>query len=84
MEVTQLMKRSQDLGFIRISLLGIPLNNKKAFLRFGEFHKMEDVKITEMFLYLGLVESIIALSLWPLSVSNSYKVVFQGLPPITV
>ena len=47
-------------GHFRKSLFGITQNNKMAFLRFGEFHKMEDVKITEMYVYLGLAESIIA------------------------
>ena len=38
---------------------------------------MEDGKITETYVYLGLAELIIAFSLWPLSVSN----VYEGLIP---
>ena len=37
-------------------LFGIPPSNKMAFLRFGEFHKMENGKITETYVYLGLAE----------------------------
>ena len=49
-----------------------------AFLRFGEFHKMEDGKITETYVYLGLAELITALSLWLLSVSKGYEGLIPG------
>ena len=51
---------------------------KIVFLRFGEFHKMENGKITETYVYLGLAELIIAMSLWPLSASNGYERIVPG------
>ena len=39
---------------------------------------MEDGKITETYVYLGHAELIIALSLWPLSVSNGYEGLIPG------
>ena len=50
-----------------------------AFLRFSEFHKMEVGKITEPYVYLGLAELIIALSLWLLTVSNGYEALITGI-----
>ena len=35
-------------------LFGVPPSNKMAFLRFGEFHKMEESKIIETYVYLVL------------------------------
>ena len=64
-------------GHFRKPLFGIPPSNKMAFLRFGEFHKMEDGKITETYVYLGLAELIIALGRWPLASSSGY----EGLVP---
>jgi predicted ester cyclase len=64
-------------GHFRKPMFGIPPSNKMAFLRFGEFHKMEDGKITETYVYLGLAELIIALGRWPLASSSGY----EGLVP---
>ena len=49
-----------------------------TFLRFGTFHKIEDGKITATYVYLGLAELIIALGLWPVSVSQGYAGVTPG------
>ena len=54
-------------------LFGIPPSDRLAFLRFGEFHKMESGKITETYFYLGLAELIIALGLWPLAKSQGFE-----------
>lgn len=59
-------------------LFGIPPSGKLAFLRFGEFHRMENGKIVESHVYLGLAELIIALGLWPLAVSQGYEGVVPG------
>jgi hypothetical protein len=64
-------------GQFRKPLFGIPPSNKMAFLRFGEFHKMENGKITETYVYLGLTELITALGRWPLASSSGY----EGLVP---
>jgi len=59
-------------------LFGIPPSGKQAFLRFGEFHRMENGKIVESHVYLGFAELIIALDLWPLKESQGYEGVVPG------
>ena len=54
------------------------LLGKLACLRFGEFHRMEDGKVVETHVYLGLAELIIALGLWPLEPSQGYEGVVPG------
>ena len=65
-------------GHFNKPLFGIPQSNKMAFLRFGEFHKMEDSKIIETYVYLGLAELIIAIGKWPLALSEGYEGVVPG------
>ena len=65
-------------GQFRHSLLGIPPSGKMAFLRFGEFHRMQDGKIVETHVYLGFAELIIGMGLWPLAPSQGYEGVILG------
>lgn len=65
-------------GHFKNPLFGIPASNKMAFLRFGEFHRMEFGKIVETHVYLGFAELIIALGLWPLAESQGYEGVVPG------
>lgn len=65
-------------GHFTKPLHGIPPSGKLAFLRFGEFHRMEDGKIVESHVYLGFAELIIALGLWPLAPSQGYEGVVPG------
>ena len=65
-------------GHFEKPLLGIPASGKLAYLRFGEFHKVECGQITESFVFLGFAELIIALGLWPLSQSQGYEGVVPG------
>jgi predicted ester cyclase len=65
-------------GHFARPLFGIPPSGKLAFLRFGEFHRMEDGRIVESHVYLGFAELIIALGLWPLAPSQGYEGVFPG------
>jgi predicted ester cyclase len=65
-------------GHFQNSLFGIPPSGKLAFLRFGEFHRIEDGKIIESHVYLGFAELIIALGLWPLAPSQGYEGVVPG------
>ena len=58
------------------SLCGIPPNGKLAFLRFGEFHRMEYGKIVESYVFLGFAELIIALGIWPLELQG-----YEGVVP---
>lgn len=65
-------------GHFRKPLLGIPASGKLAYLRFGEFHRMEAGKIVESQVYLGFAELIIALGRWPLKPSQGYEGVVPG------
>lgn len=65
-------------GHFARPLFGIPASGKQAFLRFGEFHRMEHGKIVETHVYLGFAELIIALGLWPLAPSQGYEGVVPG------
>lgn len=65
-------------GHFSQPLFGIPPSGKLAFLRFGEFHRMEAGQIVETHVYLGLAELIIALGLWPLATSQGYEGVVPG------
>jgi predicted ester cyclase len=53
--------------------LGIPASGKLAYIRNGEFHKMQDGKIVESYIFLGLAELIIDLGLWPLAEGQGYS-----------
>jgi predicted ester cyclase len=59
-------------------LFGIPASGKLAYLRFGEFHRMEEGKVVESHVFLGFAELIIALGLWPLNPSRGYEGVVPG------
>ncbi|WP_209599327.1 ester cyclase [Ruegeria sp. HKCCSP351] len=63
-------------GHFKRPLCGIPPSGKLAFLRFGEFHRMEDGKIVESYVFLGFAELIIALGLWPLELQG-----YEGVVP---
>lgn len=65
-------------GHFSQPLFGIPPSGKLAFLRFGEFHRMEGGEIVESHVYLGFAELIIALGLWPLAKSQGYEGVVPG------
>ena len=71
-------------GHFNKPLFGVPPSNKMAFLRFGEFHKMEESKIIETYVYLGLAELIIALGKWPLALSQGMRVLCLGQQHMTV
>lgn len=63
-------------GHFTRPLCGIPPSGKLAFLRFGEFHRMEDGKIVESYVFLGFAELIISLGLWPLEIQG-----YEGVVP---
>jgi predicted ester cyclase len=65
-------------GDFQAPLFGIPASGKLAFLRFGEFHRMEQGRIVEGYVFLGLAELIIALGLWPFAQSWGYEGVVPG------
>ena len=65
-------------GHFAKPLFGIPASGKQAFLRFGEFHRMEQGKVVESQVFLGFAELIIALGKWPLDTSKGYEGVVPG------
>ncbi|MDC0345761.1 ester cyclase [Planktomarina sp.] len=65
-------------GHFTKPLFDIPASGKLAYLRFGEFHRMENGKIVESHVFLGFAELIIALGLWPLDKSHGYEGVVPG------
>lgn len=65
-------------GHFDQSLLGIPPSGKLAFLRYGEFLRIEDGKVVEAECFLGLAELLIAEGRWPLGKSMGYEGVVPG------
>lgn len=65
-------------GHFSKPFFGIPASGKLAYLRFGEFHRMENGSIVESHVFLGFAELIIALGLWPLEESRGYEGVVPG------
>lgn len=65
-------------GHFHKPLFGIPASGKLAFLRFGEFHRMENGRIVESYVFLGFAELIIALGLWPLAPGQGYEGLLPG------
>lgn len=63
-------------GHFTRPLCGIPPSGKLAFLRYGEFHRMEGGRIVETYVFLGFAELIIALGLWPLELQG-----YEGTVP---
>lgn len=64
-------------GHFTESMFGIAPSQRMAFVRFGEFHRMEHGKIVASQVFLGLAELIIAMGRWPLAQSSGY----EGLVP---
>ena len=56
-------------GHFQAPFLGIRPTGTLAHLRFGEFHRMEDNKAVESYIYLDLPELMIATGQWPISES---------------
>lgn len=57
---------------------GIPPSGKMAFLRYGEFLRIENDKVVEAECYLGLAELVISEGHWPLAQSQGYEGVVPG------
>ena len=46
--------------------MGIPANNQLTFLRFGEFHRMQDGQPIETYLFFDLIDLLRQIGKWPL------------------
>lgn len=53
------------VGHFNKDWIGIRASNRLAWLRFGEFHRFENGKIVESFVYLDIPELMIACGQWP-------------------
>lgn len=58
--------------------LDIAPSQNLEFIRFGEFHQIEDGKVVQSQVFLGIAELIIALGRWPLAKSGGFEGVFPA------
>lgn len=65
-------------GHFHASLWGIKPTHTFMHLRFGEFHRMENGKAVESYIYLDLPELMIAAGQWPISESPGIHRGFTG------
>ncbi len=61
--------------------LGIKPSNELAYLRFGEFHRMEDGRALESYIYLDIPELMIAVNQWPIEDSPGRRRGYTGYLP---
>ena len=54
-------------GHFHNDLFGIKATGRLTFLRFGEFHRMENGKAVESYIFLDLPELMIATDQWPIA-----------------
>ena len=50
--------------------MGIPANNKLTYLRFGEFHRIEEGQSIETYLFFDLIDLLRQIGKWPLLVNS--------------
>ena len=65
------------VGHFARDWLGIPASGKLAYLRYGSFHRMENGKAVESFIYLDIPELLIGIGRWPLQTPQG----FGGMKP---
>ena len=62
--------------------IGLEATNTLSYLRFGEFHRVENGKAVESYIYLDIPELMIACNQWPLAIgpglSRGYTGLIQG------
>ncbi len=68
-------------GRFTAPFLGIEPTGELAFLRFGEFHRMEDGKAVESYVFLDLPELMIHAGQWPITDSPGKTRGFTGYLP---
>jgi len=68
-------------GHFCANWLGIKANDKLAYLRFGEFHRFENGRIVESYIFLDIPELLIAVGQWPLSHGPAEKPGYCGFLP---
>ncbi len=68
-------------GNFKSPWLGIRPTGALAYLRFGEFHRMENGRAVESYIYLDIPELMIAASQWPIAVSPGATRGYTGYLP---
>ncbi len=62
--------------------IGIRATNELCYIRFGEFHRMEDNKAVESYIFLDIPEFMISCGQWPIDIgpalSRGYTGMIQG------
>lgn len=70
------------VGHFARDWIGIRATKKLSYLRYGEFHRIEDSKAVESYIYLDIPELMIACDQWPLAkgpgLSRGYTGLLQG------
>ena len=54
------------VGTFKKNWMGIPANNKLTYLRYGEFHRMQNSKAVETYLFFDLIDLLRQIGKWPL------------------
>ena len=54
------------VGTFENNWMGIPANNKLTYLRYGEFHRMQNGQALETYLYFDLIDLLRQIDKWPL------------------
>ncbi len=66
-------------GHFRNNWLGIKASDRLTYLRVGEFHKMDNGKIVQSYIYVDIPELMMASGQWPLSHGPAVKPGHTGL-----
>lgn len=66
------------VGHFRAPFLGIAPTGRLAYLRTGEFHRIEDGRAVESYVYLDLPELMIASGQWPVTLPPGYCGMLPG------
>lgn len=66
------------VGHFQTPLLGIRPTGRMAHLRFGEFHRMEDGRAAESYVFLDLPELMMAAGQWPLPAPPGHAGILHG------
>ena len=54
------------VGTFKNNWMGIPANNKLTYLRYGEFHRMQNGQAIETYLFFDLIDLLRQIGKWPL------------------
>lgn len=68
----------QLMGLLDHPWLGIPATNKMAFIRYAEFHRVEDGKIHETALFIDILGVMKQTGVWPLPIQTGADIVIPG------